>query len=680
MKNKYVLGLNGLREAYPKIVTALSQSTFTRGDDFEPMYIGKKGTNSPIIRTLRTSKRDRMLVTDIVIDLGEGEEHYWLLLDHFTHHKHDRHPLLQKKILLDHLQKIMPELIAQAELFKSEEVELVLPSSILLPPPSTTTIAGIAANLLTIHAVPASTEVDHDPKQTGSEVVDEEKIEEIEFEYFNNQFIKLNQKQLAALQSSEQRLIVNGMPGTGKSCIAIAKLTQALDNLNDEIEFTNYLEEKQTSRILYVTASEKLKDNMQIMRETSPSFSDADDNKIEFMTYEEFLHNLNPELAKKTVPDKDCFATWLKKYWILHSSHKDQLTECLMKDSDLTNALWEEFRIISNYEKSEYQKIGSRQSIFSTVHLSKPLEIKFRDELFQLLNDYRNFLKSTNQFDPAFYSFEATPKFYQVVVDEAQDFSTIQLAMLARSANRITFFCDPNQSLFDSLSNLSQLKKILGDNVTNIELSESLRCSERVVQVANALLEMKYKVTGGKQDKETSSKITSSANAKRGNTKIYSQPTLKEQVDMMTAIKSVKCAVITHPEFIKDAQRKFPNAQILTVEQAKGLEFETVICFRLFEQSRYLQINELLKDYQADAPAQQGRAKNAHHEYGPAFNSIFTAFTRARTSLIIYNDIETNPKLERKIRNITKILQSVIPSKVSLAKLVNYHTENTRES
>src|SRR5207244_2326371 len=148
-----------------------------------------------------------------------------------------------------------------------------------------------------------------------------------ELEFFNDKFNELTKLQLEALDAEKEPLAVTGMPGSGKSLLALAKLRRTLEEK---------VRHNKKGRLLYVTASEKLKRKMQKMREKKdPSFDVNDTAKIEFKTYDELLKEFLPEIVDKTTVGKKDFTAWLNNLnWWKNKDKKglkNCLTECLPK-------------------------------------------------------------------------------------------------------------------------------------------------------------------------------------------------------------------------------------------------------------------------------------------------------------------------------------------------------------
>jgi hypothetical protein len=199
---------------------------------------------------------------------------------------------------------------------------------------------------------------------------------------------------------------------------------------------------------------------------------------VTFQTYDAF----SPDC--KIVEEKECIA-WLKTQKNLAGLQEKFKT------------IYQEFRLMSGLSEQQYAAIGTKQSLFSTSLETQKL-------LWSVFVKYKQFLLESQQFDLALCEIEHLPEFDVLIVDEAQDFSTLQLSTLMRMCptKQIACFMDSNQSLADPLSKMNYLKSILSiSDDSMIRLPLCHRCSQQVIQLANNILAMKHFVTGGLSEK-----------------------------------------------------------------------------------------------------------------------------------------------------------------------------------
>jgi hypothetical protein len=118
----------------------------------------------------------------------------------------------------------------------------------------------------------------------------------IEIEYFNENLIILNPQQENA-RTSTLPMIVSGMPGSGKSCIAMAILNQFIELITAG------------KKVLYITHSRKLVQYMQQNWLNSPTCDDTNRDSIHFSTYHDLFLKQNSEAF---IADENHFYEWIK--------------------------------------------------------------------------------------------------------------------------------------------------------------------------------------------------------------------------------------------------------------------------------------------------------------------------------------------------------------------------------
>lgn len=685
----YLSSAEHLRDKFPRHVESLCRSSFSNGDNAEKMH-GRP------FKTLRTGIRPRLMFIKRIFNGSD----YWIILDHEPEHDTDRHRFCDKTLLENALQKDSDHLLKQVEELELKEKKRQEDLAALAESPK-----PVSLRPLSIHT---TEEKKPAPEQEIKEKTENEKraIAE-EYIYFNNQLIALNKLQDEAIHAA-QPVIICGLPGTGKSCVAMEKLVGALETVTAE-------ESKEPERILYTASSKNLCDNMKNMRQNAPDNNPEEADQIEFDSYFDLLQKLAPEIQGRKQAGKDYFTKWLNKHSSLKTNPelKKLLKEILTQGAELNDALYQECRRISALGRKECEDIKDRGSLFAAENLTPKNQVALRRDLHSLLTEYRNYLlEKTNYIDPAFYELDPEVKelFYQVVVDEAQDLSPLQLTICARltktqtiarylpttaqgekpavTKKNITYLYDGHQNLSDSQSKLPVLKKIFGDEITEKKLTESLRCSKNVIKTANCILAMGTEITGG-QDKDTEHEMKPASEAALGHTTWIDTPSEEQKTEIKTLIQSHNCAIIIPPDLREKAEAEFfwkeiengkevtKTAQILTAEQAKGLEFETVILWRMLEDDRYKEINKLLVDFNPEKVKQTGRGKNKLGQtkklcpaYGPDIGILFAATTRARTSLIFLNHSPNNVKRNER-RHLREALQKTMSNIKQSAALLS---------
>ncbi len=183
---------------------------------------------------------------------------------------------------------------------------------------------------------------------------------------------------------------------------------------------------------------------------------------------------------------------WIKNYIKLPSN-----TAVFAKIKDDPVLIWEEFRIICGYEKEEYLKLTERESNFGGDE-----NRELREKLWIAYQALKKHLDDNKLMYAPFT--ELTGKYPALVVDEAQDFSLLQLiSLLFASINCNTrFFYDRNQTLKDRMVNkieylnkqyfkkFGEEKSIKDKFIKEVKLKKHFRCSKAVCDLANRVIDI----------------------------------------------------------------------------------------------------------------------------------------------------------------------------------------------
>ncbi|MFY7842477.1 MAG: hypothetical protein ACOVOR_00435 [Rhabdochlamydiaceae bacterium] len=332
---------------------------------------------------------------------------------------------------------------------------------------------------------------------------------------------------------------------------------------------------------------------------------------------------------------------------------------------------------MSSYDENTYLTFSQRERLFRQDGSSEEKKIEgevnfvqdIYHKLYICLETYRHYLSGQQIMDPSLCEAEINDRYALVVVDEAQDFSPLQLNQLADLAaqKQIVYCLDSHQSLNDHFSKLSCLKRITASEP--IDLPYTFRCSKKVADLANTILALKHQSTGGIIEKKGISTITLKKDVDEGYVHFIQELTedQKKQLPYMA-----QAAIICHANDKKKLEEDFPGVTILTPSESKGLEYEFVILYDLFNHLIDKTLNTLAKHFNPYlAIKNRAKAGEAHHEYAPVFNQLYTAVTRARKGVyLLYN-----PQ-DHKFKDFVKVLLSSQDKE----KIISSHFEDPRKS
>ncbi|MFI4918047.1 MAG: ankyrin repeat domain-containing protein, partial [Legionellales bacterium] len=450
-------------------------------------------------------------------------------------------------------------------------------------------------------------------------------------DYQQQRLIEFNGQQNEALGTSLPA-IVSGPAGSGKSCVALSLLTKYL---------REHQEDNTAFPVVYISQSPCLVHEMARLWQEM-MFNQAVPGQVLFKTYEQLLDEHLPGAAKPDFVNADFFFAWYRDYVKQAVSGSGGLKRKDQESTMSAELVWREFRIRSGFNADEdYLPLGQRQSAAA----GQPARLA----ICAAYEAYKTHLTSMHKIAPELHPMASasTSTYKLFVVDEAQDFSYGQLRNLNHeAASNIIYFLGDHQVLFDGKSRLNYLQQLFygaQPAVNVLTLPATYRCSEPVSAVANALIALKYQVTGGAADKLESAtlQVAKDSQFKAGDASRISPDNEQQRALLKSAAESPQCAIITLPKYANEAKALFNTPLIFTAKEVKGLEYDTVILWRLLSCKDAKKIADKLGDNDAQASAGH-RAKAGHSDesFVPYLNELITAVTRARRKLVIAQDNE----------------------------------------
>lgn len=489
--------------------------------------------------------------------------------------------------------------------------------------------------------------------------VSTEKLNFKPLEYYNQNFIQLDDTQQSA-SNKQLPLIVSALAGSGKSVVAFMMLATKRREMAEQSDKTP---------LLYITKSEVLAEEMQIKWNAYDVSNNPDLPPVFFKSYKDLASECPETEGKIILTDKNHYFIWQEKYLEqiknqLKSSKKAQkqgidsspVNEALFTDVD---KLYQEFRVMSELDKKEYLALGKRQSLF---YNEIPAErLKNRKMLWKAFKSFKNSLPPNSLFlDFTPQSFPG--KYSLVVADESQDFSGKELAnLIAHFGNHLVCFIDTHQGLYDTLSKREKLKAIFRKNgikPDKLKLTKAYRSPKSHLRAINVLFNMTYHLTGGIADKDEQAYIHPADDLIEGNFDWVDELSSDFLNQMNDQARSVNFAVICSATHHDEARSLFPFATILTVEESKGLEFETILIFRPLDEDIYKEACRALPsdvDFSVQPEEEVNRAVvgKGDTKFAPPLNHLVTAFSRSKNTMKIYQ-----PR-DRKLQKMREPLQGI---------------------
>jgi ankyrin repeat protein len=402
---------------------------------------------------------------------------------------------------------------------------------------------------------------------------------------FHQDFIELNACQEHAIHASFP-MVLHGPAGSGKTTVAI--------------ELLQKLHQNQTTAIIYLTESSKLRDYVRNIWENLQLDDQTD--AILFLTYRDFLMNILG-LPSEIIVDKQHFQNWYQQYSYAKYFPLD--------------TLYKEFRVLSGYE-------------FAASH-----HLTNRDQMNELFNQYQQYLGDKISQELSFIDRGSSET--HLIIDEAQDFSFGQMKTLLNYAGKnCAILLGEHQILVDEVSKFPFVKQFYYEKhqtqIKNYPLTENYRCSLAVSELVNVLTRYKYQLTGGSLDKIEMGFLELNLN------NLGSTEWMQKSCDTIKERSFHSSWAIIN--FSTAAQTSFYHPLVFTPAESKGLEFETVILWKPFENNqnilKALRQNTLNKE--SIASTHRPKAGQENLEYLNDFNTLITAMTRAKSRLIIVDN------------------------------------------
>ncbi len=331
---------------------------------------------------------------------------------------------------------------------------------------------------------------------------------------------------------------------------------------------------------------------------------------------------------------------------------------------DITDAhkLFEEFRGVLTgpsiespwLSREAYRELGVRRSLFLDEE---------RERVYDLFEKYLAWLRAEGLYDANVVAQElysrAPQRYDLVVVDEAQDLTNIQLAFALKTLRRAGDFLlcgDSNQVVHPNFFSWANVKTLFfeHEDLAPRQRLEILRANYRnaleVTDRANRLLRLKL-ARFGSIDRE-SHYMVEALPTNRGSVELLpDRDSAVKDLDAKTH-RSVKFAVIVLREEDKaEAARRFRTPLLFSVQEAKGLEYESIILYNLVSHARsdFADIAQGVSAADLEGEAPYARAKDKRDKsierYKFFVNGLYVAMTRAVRRLYLVESDTRHPLL-----------------------------------
>lgn len=405
-------------------------------------------------------------------------------------------------------------------------------------------------------------------------------------------------------------LIVVGSAGSGKTALTLEKLKHT------------------EGEVLYVTLSAYLAQSARNLYYANGFEKEGQDTT--FFSYREFLESIRvPKGREATWRD---FLGWFgrmrQQFKGLEAHHTFEEIHGVVT-ADAGGIL----------PRKAYLELGVRRSIFLRDQ---------REQLYDLLEKYREWLAEAGLYDLNLVSHEwrsaALPRYDFVVVDEVQDITNAQLALILKTLKKPCNFLlcgDSNQIVHPNFFSWSNVKTLfwrdpdLAARQGLKVLRTNFRNSPEATRVANTLLKIKHKRFGS-IDRESNFLVETVTETTGEVTLLNDKEAVKKELNQKTRGSAQVAVLVLRDEDKATARRFFQTPLIFSIHEAKGLEYENIVLYRFVSDHRaeFAEIADGVteKDLQV-GELEYGRAKDKADKsleiYKFYVNALYVALTRA---------------------------------------------------
>ena len=427
-------------------------------------------------------------------------------------------------------------------------------------------------------------------------------------------------------------VVVVGSAGSGKTAVTLAKLREA------------------EGRVLYVTQSAYLSQSARALYDAHGYENPA--QEAEFLSYRELIETLRvPAGREVTFP---AFRGWFER-------HRQAARATLgLLDA---HALFEEFRGVLGADASgpltlpAYLALGPRQSL---------LEAPAREAAYVLFERYRQWMAEAGFYDLNLVAHEwralAQPVYDFVVIDEVQDLTNVQLALVLACLKKPGEFLlcgDSNQIVHPNFFSWAAVRTMFWQGLAGAAaehkalsvLQANFRNTRGVTRLANTLLKIKQ-ARFGSIDRE-SNFLVQSASPIEGEVQLLpARDGALRELDLRTRASVRHAVVVLRDEDKPAARAYFRTPLVFSVYEAKGLEYPHVILFAMVSDQRaaYAELCEGVTraDLQAET-LEYRRARDKNDKslelYKFYVNALYVAMTRAVETLVLVESDTAHPLL-----------------------------------
>lgn len=422
-------------------------------------------------------------------------------------------------------------------------------------------------------------------------------------------------------------LILVGSAGSGKTALTLEKLKHA------------------EGEVLYVTHSAYLAQSARDLYYAHGFEHPGQD--AAFLSYREFVESIRVPAGREAMW-RD-FAAWFGRM------------KQAFRGIDAHQAFEEIRGVIAAgahgvLSREEYLALGVRQSIFPLAE---------RAQLYDLFDKYRAWLEESRLYDLNLASHAsrslAAPHYDFIVVDEVQDLTPAQLALILATLKKPGHFLlcgDSNQIVHPNFFSWSQVKTLFWRDTALAQkqelavLTANFRNGREATRVANTLLKIKHKRFGS-IDRE-SNFLVDAVGGEAGEVVLLAEKDAAlRELDKNTRQSTRFAVLVMRDEDKAAARQRFGTPLLFSIHEAKGLEYDSIVLYRFVSDNR-AQFADIVEGVdRADLAADNldyRRARDKEDKsleiYKFYVNALYVALTRATRNLYMVESDTGHPLFE----------------------------------
>lgn len=411
-------------------------------------------------------------------------------------------------------------------------------------------------------------------------------------------------------------LIVVGSAGSGKTALTLEKLKHA------------------EGEVLYVTQSAFLAQNARALYYAN-GFEQPGQEAV-FLSYREFVESVRVPTGREALW-RD-FAGWFARL------------RQAFKGIDSHQAFEEIRGVITAsaggpLSRDAYLALGVRQSIFVGDE---------RERLYDVFEKYCAWLAESTMYDLNLVAHEwlaqAAPRYDFVVIDEVQDITAVQLALVLKTLKKPGHFLlcgDSNQIVHPNFFSWGQVKSLFWNDPQLAErqelrvLTANFRNGREATRVANQLLKIKQRRFGS-IDRE-SNFLVQAIGANAGQVALLpDKDSVKQELDSKIRRSTRFAVLVMRDEDKAEARKHFSTPLLFSIHEAKGLEYDNIVLYRFVSDHRApfsdiadgVDKQDLAVD-SLDYRRAKDKTDKSMEVYKFFINALYVALTRATESVYL---------------------------------------------